>query len=247
MGVYRDTKFYKYVTQTIRGDTHIHLMLELSGLWKIFGHPDIDMDSSVKAWIEKGSVAKPIKKEITNLILWSFRLEFCRQFYKQHIRWPIVKMDKRASNKIKRNYQNNLWDETPTNPWRPEDFAYIYLQKNLDFDYHVDLTDLLSDKSIIPSLDQWVHEYDKQAHRTLHGRFPTGPPPTSKSAVVHYLSKESITVKEVIDQLQEQSIPQSWRVMVAVPKERELKQRKARFYGKCVSRCAYIKPLQKKT
>lgn len=123
-----------------------------------------------------------------------------------------------------------MWDETPSNPWRPEDFEHVKLVKNLDFDYHVNLTDLLSDKSIIPELHQWIHEYDKQAHRTMYGVFPKGSPPTSKSAVVHYLSKERITVKEVIDSLQDMHIPLNWRAMIAVPKERELKN--ARFYGK---------------
>lgn len=146
---YHTTTFYKYITQPIKGDTHIHLMLELSGLWKVFGHPDIDMDSSVKSWIEKGSIAKPIKKEITNLILWSFRLEFSRQFYKQHKKWSVVQIGSLAS-KIKRNYQNNLWNEISIMPWQPEDFEHVVLGKNLDFDYHVDITDLLSDKSIIP-------------------------------------------------------------------------------------------------
>lgn len=34
--------------------------------------------------------------------------------------------------------------------WRPEDFVHFILEKNLDFDYHIDIADLLSDKSIIP-------------------------------------------------------------------------------------------------
>lgn len=66
----------------------------------------------------------------------------------------------------------------------------------------------------------------------MYGRFPSEPPPTSKSAMVHYLSKESSTVKEVIDKLQKEDIPDPWRIMVAVPKEREFKRSNARFYGK---------------
>lgn len=83
-----------------------------------------------------------------------------------------------------------------------------------------------------PSLEQWIYEYDKQAHRTKYGRFPTGPPPSSKSVVVHYLSQTSISVKDVLKQLSTGFIPYNWRVMVAVAKEREFKYKDARFYGK---------------
>jgi len=37
---------------------HIQIALEFSGLWKYFGHTDIDMDSSVATWIEKGEAGK---------------------------------------------------------------------------------------------------------------------------------------------------------------------------------------------
>lgn len=106
------------------------------------------------------------------------------------------------------------------------------LEKNLDFDYHVDIADLLADKSIIPSRDHWIHEYDKQAHRTNHGFFPRGPPPASKSAIICYLQKESIAVKGVMDVLETRIMPRAWLIMVAVAKEREFKYKDARFFGK---------------
>jgi len=80
-------------------------------------------------------------------------------------------------------------------PWTPEDFQHVILEKNLDFDYHVDASELISDKSIIPSLDQWVYEYDRQAHRILHGRLSAGPPQTSKSAY-NTLSRTGVCISE---------------------------------------------------
>lgn len=227
---FKKDPFYRHVTRTICNDIQVQMSLKLSGLWKCFGHPDILMDSSVSTWIKKAG--KHFKTNIPQKLLWAFRLEFCRQYYKSHKRWPIVEISRDAPYKIKRNYINNLWDETAAKPWIPEDFEFVVLSKNLDFDYHVDITDLLSDKSIIPSLDQWIYEYNKQAHRTKYGRFPTGPPPSSKSVVVHYLSQRHISVTDVMKQLATGFIPYAWRVMVAVAKEREFKYKDARFYGK---------------
>jgi len=56
--------------------------------------------------------------------------------------------------KIRLNYINNIWEKTPSKPWISKDFDHVTFQKNLDFDYHIDITDLLANKSIIPGLSQ---------------------------------------------------------------------------------------------
>lgn len=200
--IYKNSAFYKLATRAICTDVCAHMVLELTGLWKCFGHPDINMDQSVRTWIRKGLASKGACKPIAQTLVWTFRLEFCRQYYRRHKRWPVVRLSSATPIKIKRDYLNNQWSEKPVAPWHSEEFEHVFLEKNLDFDYHVDMTDLLSDKSIIPSRQQWIHEYDKQAYRTKWGRFPQGPPPTSKSVVVHYLKQDRITVKEIIDKLQ---------------------------------------------
>lgn len=229
---YHGTKLFEIMTRRIPTNQAAHLALEMSGLWKCFGHPDINMDTSVAAWIRKGAAGKTGLDSAAHAISNAFRLEFCRQYYKTHHKWPTVRVDQSVPGQIKTNLYNNTWEERPRDPWTPEDFAGIRFEKNLDFNYHIDVADLLSDKSIIPELGQWIYEYDQQAHRTHHGFFPTGPPPSSKSVIVHYLQQEKVTVKEVIDQVESGHIPVSWRVMVAVPKEREFKGEEARCYGK---------------
>ena len=92
---------------------------------------------------------------------------------------------------------------------------------------YVDTSDLLSDKSIIPSRAHWVYEFDSQMHRTLYGRFSTRPQFAIKSVIISYLSKEEVDVSHII-----QMINQDWRVIVAVAKEREHKRTNARFYAK---------------
>ncbi|UDL13960.1 MAG: RNA dependent RNA polymerase [Xiangshan Nyami-like virus] len=228
----KDTALYKRLTGRICTTNRAMWELELSGICKCFGHPNIDMTASVNTWVKKGAAGKDIDKNTAQLIVGAFRLELCRQYYKDKKRWPVLSLQSGVPDKIVYCYKNNLWTETPTHPWRPEDFLRVVLDKNLDFDYHIDIADLLADKSIIPSREHWIHEYDKQAHRTQHGFFPRGPPPAPKSAIICYLQKERVTVKEVMDILESGSIPQSWLVMVAVAKEREFKYKDARFFGK---------------
>lgn len=144
----QSTAFYKLATRKLCTDQVVHLALELVGLWKRFGHPDIDMDSSVATWLSKEPTKKENLSTVANLLVWSFRLEFSRQHYKQHRRWPRVKLGQQTPEKFRRNY--NTWEERPATPWLSEDFEYVTFEKNFDFYYHVNVADLLSDISIIP-------------------------------------------------------------------------------------------------
>lgn len=78
LAAFRSTAFYKLATRTLLSDIQVHMALELTGLWKCFGHPDINMDESVRSWVEKGAATKGPCKTMACLLVWAFRLEFCR-------------------------------------------------------------------------------------------------------------------------------------------------------------------------
>ncbi|CAG9840711.1 unnamed protein product [Diabrotica balteata] len=99
---------------------------------------------------------------------------------------------------------------------------------------HVDVTDLLHDKSIIPARSQWIYKDDKEVHRTLYGRFPSGPALTSKSPIVSFLETEEVDVEDIINLIENGIIPDEWRVILAVAKEREQKRDNAWFYVKMI-------------
>lgn len=126
----------------------------------------------------------------------------------------------------------NEWGETSSFKWDPENFSQIMLMKNFEFNYHVDTVDIISDKAIIPRKSEWIHEYDGKAFRTIHGRFPSGPSPSTKSVVIHYLTTEVFDCKKILDLIDTGLILSEWRVMIAVPKEREFKEVDARCFGK---------------
>nr|WPR17567.1 MAG: RNA-dependent RNA polymerase [Beetle nyamivirus] len=226
------TAIYKYLTRPIKSSVDVHIALELSGLWKCFGHPIVDMDKSVKNWIGKGSVLKtnlePMSESINNMFL----LTFCKNFYLQKRVWPNIDYRACVSARIVENIKAGTWNETNQSPWHSSEFHGIVLEKNFTFDYHVDISDLLADKSIIPEKAQWIHEYDKQAHRTLYGFFPKGPLPTSKSVIIRYLETPIVSVKDILDLIERNVIPESWRIIVGVAKEREQKEVDARFFAK---------------
>lgn len=229
---YKTSPFYLAEVATITSPVHAMLRLELTGLWKTMGHPIVDMDASTSSWYRKGTVLKRNLSHAACGMNNMFKKEFCRQYYKTHKKWPNFLLTPQTPPHITACYNANEWGETATYHWDPSDFETVILKKNFEFNFHIDTIDIISDKAIIPALPEWIHEYDGKAFRTLHGHFTQGPAPTTKSVVMHYLTTEVFNCKEILTLIDSNVIPTDWRVMVAVPKEREFKETDARCYGK---------------
>lgn len=196
------------------------------------GHPVINMDKSTASWCVKGTVMKQGLREPARKINNIFKKEFCRQYYKTHKKWPNIEMSLDVKPVLRQCYLSNEWGESRTHKWDPQIFEHVEFKKSFEFNFHIDTIDIIADKAIIPRKDEWVYEYDSKAFRTLHGRFPTGPSPTTKSVVMHYLTTDVFNCEEIIRLIDGGVVPSDWRVMVAVPKEREFKEDDARCYGK---------------
>lgn len=227
-----DHPLVRWMLRRMFAPSQVHLGLELSGLWKIFGHPIIDMECSINSWIEKGTVMKLDKRQMGEKCSNMFKLTLCRRYYEERHRWPPLLFTGEEAPHIKRSYTRGTWDETPREPWRSRDFQGVRFSQAFEFNMYVDPSDLLSDKSIIPTRRHWVYEYDNQAHRTLYGCFMTRPEFASKSVIISYLSKEEVDVSEIINQINTGRVPVDWKVIIAVAKEREHKRTNARFYAK---------------
>lgn len=89
-------EFTRWITGLINAIFVVHLKLEMSGLGKIFGHPIIDMNASVKSWIEKGTCLKPGKSEMGQRCSNMFKLVLCRRYYEERNRWPKFEPDGRG-------------------------------------------------------------------------------------------------------------------------------------------------------
>lgn len=146
------TPFFQKETRPVTSPTDAMMRLELTGLWKVMGHPVINVNASAACWMRKGMVMKrglePAARAINNM----FKKEFCRQYCKTHKKWPNITLSSDVHPYIRACYHSNEWGETATQRWSPEDVEGVELLKNFEFDYHMDTIDIISDKAIIPKL-----------------------------------------------------------------------------------------------
>lgn len=48
------------------------------------------------------------------------------------------------------------------------------------------------------------------------GFWPNKPPPASKRVIINHLSKEKVNVKEIIDLIEADKVPEDWLITMAV-------------------------------
>ena len=99
-------------------------------------------------------------------------------------------------------------------------------------DYFIDPSELLTDKAILPSRENWIYEFDAQAYASYHGKFPGRPFRTHDRVLLKYLQEDEIPVKEIIDNVSQLKLDHQDMAMVVVFKEKELKSDKARGFCK---------------
>jgi len=120
-----DHPLVKWMSMRRFTSSQVHLSLELSGLWKIFGHPIIDMESSITSWIEKGTILKLDKRKMGERCSNLLKLTLCRRYYEERHRWPPLRFTGEEAAHIKRSYLRGTWEETPREPWRSIDFKGV--------------------------------------------------------------------------------------------------------------------------
>lgn len=150
------TSFYQHETAVVLSPIQAMLRLEMTGLWKVMGHPIVNMDASTTSWFSKGTVLKRDLRTAAVGIDNMFKKEFCRQYYKTHKKWPNLVMLVGTPDHIIACYNANEWGETSTYKWDPQDFQTILFHKTFEFNFHVDTIDIISDKAIIPSLPEFL-------------------------------------------------------------------------------------------
>nr|DAZ87986.1 TPA_asm: RNA-dependent RNA polymerase [Taeniapi tapwovirus] len=226
---------FKYLIREPTNDSNAKEILELSGLWKMAGHPVVSYEDGISAVLEKGFFHKAGLSEINERVLTSFRCIFSYHYFKKHGKWPNADVST-AEPYIRRAYYHGYWPEREGHQTRlrVRSFVNVLLKSCLSFDHHPDLSELISDTSINPGLSHWHYESCPDwMHKILYGRWPSHRVPRMRKnrPILVYMKEPEITLDAVLSVIEEQRVPEEWKVITLVAKERELKE-KARFFAK---------------
>ncbi|KAG0715358.1 RNA-directed RNA polymerase L [Chionoecetes opilio] len=203
--------------------------MEVSGISKCFTYPVVDLDKAADTVIKTAGRHRGPHVAGQHAV-WMFRKIFIREFIRERRTWPKTTIIGPLNPVIAQARLDGTWGET-SGEWGPNLFRNIQLDEKLNFDWHLDTTDLLSDKSIAPPLSSWAQEYDTRYSWLRHRVTPYKGPPAQKRLIIKHLNTPIVDTKESIMRLLHRSNPEN-QITVMCPKERELSRDRARYFTK---------------
>lgn len=202
---------------------HLYLLMELTGIAKSFGHPKLTIEDGMMKVIQHTTQDKDIDLETCNRVTSMFKHMFCKAFFDKNRRWPnshwlltgrdVAYYD---DNPVYQAWKQKVW--TARGVWDQEkDYWREFVDdKELDYDYTTDTSELLKDSTLSPSRQYWTEEYDHCAFKLINGqdkprnnRFPH-----SKRVILRYTQDEPMAVYKHLMEA-EAGIVHYWRDGIA--------------------------------
>jgi hypothetical protein len=195
-------------------------LAELHGIYRHWKHPTVHKQLGCEK-VKSIGQNRPIPESNTlNKMSGALKRQFIISFISKHGRWPrITNTEVLSEFKIhhlitsQSKVLNFYSQEYPLEHW-----SLIRFGKEFDFDYHLDYTDLLEDRSIsVPRSDL----------RSIYNPTALGytPPPSrlDRRVLKETLKKSTFDIKEICDTVQTGIIPKEWLIIIVHANEREMK------------------------
>nr|UNI74004.1 MAG: RNA-dependent RNA polymerase [brine shrimp arlivirus 1]UNI74039.1 MAG: RNA-dependent RNA polymerase [brine shrimp arlivirus 1]UNI74049.1 MAG: RNA-dependent RNA polymerase [brine shrimp arlivirus 1]UNI74054.1 MAG: RNA-dependent RNA polymerase [brine shrimp arlivirus 1]UNI74059.1 MAG: RNA-dependent RNA polymerase [brine shrimp arlivirus 1] len=192
---------------------------EIAGLYRHWMHPTVDELAGMKKVKGISDSKKPLSYKLIRRIKAAFNRSFVQEFIAQNRRWPPVKLVGRTKGPLKNwvNRKTLIFDESAAG-YNWEDWADICFGKIFEFDYKVDILDLLDDKAC--SLPKTA------AHQIFYKKFLKDDSCTTRDqrrVLINLLSQPEFDTKKLIERIIRRDIPEEWKAVGLHAKEREMK------------------------
>jgi hypothetical protein len=99
------------------------------------------------------------------------------------------------------------------------DWAALVFEKEFEFDYNIDYTELMDDKALAP-----LRSEIRTAFCPDRLGYDPGKPSTSRRVLEEVLNRPTVDVRAICEAVQARTIPDDWKIIMIHAKERELKE-----------------------
>ncbi|AGJ74924.2 RNA-dependent RNA polymerase [Canary bornavirus 3] len=211
-----------------------NLLLMVSSVEKSWYFPEIDMISGsaeqlgkMRNYSEKPQALLQYGEELLTM----FKAEFIKGYISKHAKWPPVLLSNKAQRSLHNARELGKWSPSFDRNWKM--FSEVTILKIAELDLDPDFNDVISDKAIINSKQDWPFEYNSAAYRKIHGERLDRPKTKSgPSRLVNALIDGRLDdIPRLLEPFCRGAVEYEDRITVLVPKEKELKV-KGRFFSK---------------
>ena len=170
---------------------------ELSGIYRHWMHPTVDEEAGMRKVKRISDSVKNLNYETVDKVLAAFNRSFILEYIAQHRRWPKVRAIAPLKGPLLNwvNRRSLLIDESaPGYHWT--DWKNIAFGKEFEFDYKLDLLELLDDKACCLPKDE--------CHTIFYKKYTSGDKCTTQSSrrvLLEILKREGFDTKQIIDKI----------------------------------------------
>lgn len=226
------SQLFRFMVRPTPRDVDAKVRLEVGGLWKSFGFPVINSCATADDLKTRMTEPPSVNREAALCCRNMFRKVFCRSFYSKHGRWPSVTLTEEVIPSIRHSVETNSWRETGAQGWSAADFEHVLLNKNLEYDYSVDTSDLLTDKAVNTGRDDLITNFDRHAYRVIHGKSAPRAKGRKTRVLTQFLCHNNLNVADILERIETGNVPYEWTAIVTVMKEKEGKIDNVRCFCK---------------
>nr|UZG94635.1 RNA-dependent RNA polymerase [Paris yunnanensis betanucleorhabdovirus 1] len=238
---------YARALTTILSQASIHNLAEVHGLWRIWGHPIIDLEGGMRKMEATCLKQSNVDRRETSICTRTFKLTFFLNYYTKHNHYPLSNVTSKDKFEI---YAGQLKDrdkvEYLANVLPPQDNSYIIkcLKEERKIDQHSSLYDhsdwdkiiilqsfqiprsvnvatMIKDKAISMTRSELIDSVSKR--RSVFDS-------TKRRGILRWLSSQAEKIIDFLTMVDHHGLEDNDRIIGLYPKEREMKT-KARFFS----------------
>jgi hypothetical protein len=202
-------------------DISCEALCELRGLFRHWGHPTVHEELGCEKTRIIGQTSSYPTVSSQRKMVGLLKRQFYISFLNRHGRPPQIR--NLSFFKGKPIYDLLITGSKTLNLYSPaytlEDWGFIRFDKEFEFDYHIDYTELMDHKALSPLRSEMRTAFNPDRLGYSPGRAST-----SRRVLEEVLNRETINVRRICELVQLRLIPQDWLIIMIHAKERELKE-----------------------
>ncbi|QAB45076.1 RNA-dependent RNA polymerase [alfalfa-associated nucleorhabdovirus] len=226
---------------------NIRQLGEIHGLWRIWGHPIIELEKGLKKMEDLASKVHIIDKKETKISERTFKFIYFKNYYEKHGFYPLCNASREEDIKLYSRFINDedytIWKKGSEGldnkeyitrcirnnmPISPDSSLYnhkkwdkIEIIQHFKISSSMNLATMIKDKAVTMDRNDLVDSINFK--RSVFDRY-------KRRGILRWLSKQVEKVTDFLKGIDEDGIPENERIIGLYPKERELKIQ-ARFFS----------------
>ncbi|DAZ90635.1 TPA_asm: polyprotein [Apera virus 1] len=209
---------------TILGKVPMEWLSNIFCLYRIWGHPRVNIKEGMEKVYSKGTKRKITLSHSKDIVLCQFKHMFLYNYLKRHAEYPPFSIDDRKSPESSyvlsrlQSGQTVIPNRSGYNVW---DYEHVTIEPIWKIPETYDVFHILNDKAVSPNRSE-LYQSVKQGKGTALG--------TLRRGIIRWMEGESIRCKQFLEHIDQEGLDEDSCIIGMYEKEREIKV-KARMFS----------------